>query len=134
MSDFDDELLELVEAGSEKEKKRKRNKSKPSSSKRRKAKQVVMTNPYFIGTDGFPFHSVSDDDEPESEEEEEIPYPLEGKYIDDADRNRLMQMSEVEREEILAQRAEEMQRIHDKRALSQMVKDQRAEGDSVAKA
>uniref|UniRef100_A0A0W0F0V2 Plus3 domain-containing protein n=1 Tax=Moniliophthora roreri TaxID=221103 RepID=A0A0W0F0V2_MONRR len=108
MSDFDDELLELVEAGSEKDKKRKRNKSKSSS--------------------------VSDNDEPESEEEEEIPYPLEGKYVDETDRNRLMQMSEVEREEILAQRAEEMQRIHDKRALSQMVKDQRADGDSVAKA
>ncbi|KAL0581688.1 RNA polymerase-associated protein rtf1 [Marasmius crinis-equi] len=115
MSDFDDELLELVEAGSEKEKKRKRSKSKPSSSKRRKA-------------------SVSDDDGPESEEEEEDPYPLEGKYVDEADMNRLMQMPEVEREEILSQRAEERQRIQDKRALQQMVKDQRADGDSVAKA
>jgi len=35
MSDFDDELLELVEAGSP-EKKRKRSKTKNSSSKRRK--------------------------------------------------------------------------------------------------
>ena len=48
--------------------------------------------------------------------------------------SRLMQMSEVEREEILSQRAEERQRIQDKRALQQMVKDQRADGDSVAKA
>ncbi|KAK1220627.1 RNA polymerase-associated protein rtf1 [Marasmius sp. AFHP31] len=116
MSDFDDELLELVEAGSEKEKKRKRTKSKSgASSKRRKA-------------------SVSDDDGPESEEEEDDPYPLEGKYVDEADMNRLLQMSEVEREEILSQRAEERQRIQDKRALQQMVKDQRADGDSVAKA
>ncbi|KAF9269503.1 plus-3-domain-containing protein [Marasmius fiardii PR-910] len=115
MSDFDDELLELVEAGSEKEKKRKRTKSKSSgsSSKRRKA-------------------SVSDDGS-ESEEEED-PYPLEGKFIDEADMNRLMQMSEVEREEILSQRAEEMQRIQDKKALQQMIKDQRADGESVSKA
>jgi hypothetical protein len=50
---------------------------------------------------------------------------------------RLMQMSEIEREGILAQRVEEMQRIQDKRNLDQMLKDQSnraAEVDSVSKA
>jgi RNA polymerase-associated protein RTF1 len=48
-----------------------------------------------------------------------------------------MQMSEIEREDTLAQRLEEMQRIQDKRNLDQMLKDQGARGgdpDSVSKA
>jgi hypothetical protein len=48
-----------------------------------------------------------------------------------------MAMSEFEREEILAQRLEQMQRIQDKRNLERMVKDQSAraaEVDSVSKA
>ncbi|KAF8240544.1 plus-3-domain-containing protein [Tricholoma matsutake] len=78
----------------------------------------------------------SGDDGPESEEEEEEdPYPLEGKFADEGDRHRLMQMSEIEREEILSQRLEEKQRLKDKRMISQMVKDQRSgESESVSKA
>lgn len=46
-----------------------------------------------------------------------------------------MQMSEIEREEILSQRLEEKQRLKDKRMISQMVKDQRGtESESVSKA
>lgn len=50
--------------------------------------------------------------------------------------NRLLQMSEIEREEILSQRLEEKQQLLDKRMLSQMVLQQRNGGtdDSVAKA
>jgi RNA polymerase-associated protein RTF1 len=46
-------------------------------------------------------------------------------------------MPEIEREEVLAQRLEEMQRIQDKRNLDQMLKAQKersGEGDSVSKA
>lgn len=49
-------------------------------------------------------------------------------------------MTEIEREEILAQRLEEMQRIHDRRAIERMVKEQRsgtigtADGDTISKA
>jgi hypothetical protein len=44
-------------------------------------------------------------------------------------------MPEIEREEVIAQRLEELQRIMDKRNLDQMVKAQKGgEGDSVAKA
>ncbi|KAG7451546.1 plus-3-domain-containing protein [Guyanagaster necrorhizus] len=114
MSDFDDELLELVEAGSDKKQKRK-TKTKPS--KKRKA-------------------DLSDyENDPESEEDEEDPYPLEGKYVDAADKHRLMQMSEIEREEIITGRLEDKQRMLDKRAISRMVKDQRSgDMDGVARA
>lgn len=47
----------------------------------------------------------------------------------------LLSMSEVEREDILAQRQEEMQRIQDKRNLDQMFRDRTGgTADSVAKA
>ncbi|KAG6853749.1 hypothetical protein C0991_001765 [Blastosporella zonata] len=120
MSDFelDDELLAL--AGVDKKRKRHQGSSKPSSSKKRK-----------------PDMSDSEEDGPESEEgEEDELYPLEGKYVDEADRLRLMQLPEIEREEILAARLEEKQRKHDKWMVSQMVNQQThgKEPEGVAKA
>ncbi|KAG6857481.1 hypothetical protein H0H87_002106 [Tephrocybe sp. NHM501043] len=120
MSDFelDDELLAL--AGVDKKRKRPQGSSKSSSSKKRKADM-----------------SDSEEDGPESEEgEEEELYPLEGKYVDEADRLRLLDLPEIEREEILAGRLEEKQRKHDKWMVSQMVNQQQhsREVDGVAKA
>ena len=44
-------------------------------------------------------------------------------------------MPEIEREEVLAQRLEEMQRIQDKRNLIQLLKAQKSgDGDTVSKA
>ncbi|ETW77432.1 hypothetical protein HETIRDRAFT_37203 [Heterobasidion irregulare TC 32-1] len=116
--DFSDELLELAGAS---EKKRKRRQTKSSRSKRRKPDVALDTS----------------EDEPESEEEIEDlnPYPFDGKYIDEADRQNLLSMPEIEREEVLAQRLEEMQRIQDKRNLIQMLKAQKSgDGDTVSKA
>ncbi|KAL7284626.1 hypothetical protein ACG7TL_001922 [Trametes sanguinea] len=113
--DIDDELLAL--AGGESERKRKR--SQPnSSSKRRKAEAED--------------DSDSDAEQPESEEEQtqRNPYPLEGKYIDEEDRARLMEMSEIDRENILAQRQEEMQRYTDRRQLENMLKMQGGRGSA----
>ncbi|KAG5649652.1 hypothetical protein H0H81_002686 [Sphagnurus paluster] len=122
-NDIDDELLALAGDGTDKKRKRRQgSSSKSSSSKKRKA-------------------DMSDTDEevgkPESEEEPEDvdPYPLEGKYVDETDRLRLMQMSEIEREETIALRLEEKQRLIDARIISQMVKDQRpGDPDNIAKA
>ncbi|KAA1472016.1 plus-3-domain-containing protein [Dentipellis sp. KUC8613] len=119
--DFSDELLEL--AGATEKKRKRRQSSAKNGAKRRKAEMDSG--------------SEHDQEAPESEEDEEEhnPYPLEGKYIDDADRLRLMEMPEIQREELLAQRLEEMQRIQDKRNLDQMLKAQQgSEGDSVARA
>ena len=93
--------------------------------------------------------SSESDNEVESEEEEQTAlYPLEDKYIDEADKHRcevldynkahfyssslyrLMQLPEIEREKILGERMEEHQRIVDKRNLDQMLKDQTKGGDS----
>ncbi|KAG6834706.1 hypothetical protein H0H93_007894 [Arthromyces matolae] len=105
MSDLEleDELLAL--AGVDKKRKRSQASSKSSSSKKRKADM-----------------SDSEGDGPESEEAEDDvdPYPLEGKFIDEADRLSLMEMNEIKRENIIANRVEEKQRRHDKRVVSQM--------------
>ncbi|KZT63477.1 hypothetical protein DAEQUDRAFT_719369 [Daedalea quercina L-15889] len=116
--DISDELLEL--AGATERKRRKRQAQGPSA-KRRRAEEAV---------------GGSDVDQSESEgEEESNPYPLEGKYVDEADKQRLMEMAEIEREDILAQRQEKMQRIQDKRNLEQMLKAQSGHADdSVSKA
>ncbi|KAL1948527.1 hypothetical protein VTO73DRAFT_12602 [Trametes versicolor] len=119
--DIDDELLAL--AG---ESERKRKRSQPNSSSKRRKPDVDED-------------TESDAERPESEEEETEtnPYPLEGKYINEADRARLMEMSEIDREATLAQRQEEMQRYTDKRQLENMLKMQNGRGDaeeSVSKA
>lgn len=54
--------------------------------------------------------SDSDRDDDVPERTADVPYPLEGKYIDEADKRRIMGMSQLEREEILGQRAEETSR------------------------
>lgn len=130
MSDFehdiDDELLAL--AG---DSEGRRKKSKQSSSRKRKNA-----------------HSDSDRDIKSEEEDESDnvsdPYPFEGKYVDEEDKQRLLEMPEIRREEILAERIEEKQRLQEKQVLAQMVKQQRSGGggggtfdaddDSVAKA
>ncbi|KAI5949546.1 RTF1 [Candida jiufengensis] len=81
----------------------------------------------------------SDDGEDEVEEEEEIdeeeeqqqqqpeltnPYPLEGKYKDEQDRDELEDMDEVEREEILYEREQEMERYNERKYLQQRMKAQ----------
>lgn len=45
-----------------------------------------------------------------------------------------MQLPEIERENILAQRQEEIQRVVDKRNLDQMLRLQRGDADNVSKA
>ncbi|CAE6419313.1 unnamed protein product [Rhizoctonia solani] len=100
-NDLSDELLALAGAGDSEDQPRRRKRSSSSqhksSSKRRK-------------------HEAEDEyaDDPESEEDEANPYPLEGKYADELDRQRLLEMPETEREDILSQRMEEMQRFQDK--------------------
>jgi RNA polymerase-associated protein RTF1 len=56
--------------------------------------------------------SDSDRDDDAPERSVDVPYPLDGKYVDEADKRRIQGLSQLEREEILGQRAEETQRAH----------------------
>lgn len=97
----------------------------------------------------------SDADDPESEEDEVVnPYPIEGVYKDEDDRVRydtllfrlrivysccdisrcrIMQMPEIEREGVLAQRAEEKRKFEESFKLNQLVQ-QQTNGEHVASA
>ncbi|KAF8185068.1 hypothetical protein K438DRAFT_2020285 [Mycena galopus ATCC 62051] len=106
-SELDDELLELVGGGSsdkEKEKQTSRKRAHPNSSKPSKKRKVA---------------AADSDNEPESEDSEEL-YPLEGKYIDEEDRAALLSKTEIEREEILTARLDEVERIRDRKHIDKM--------------
>jgi RNA polymerase-associated protein RTF1 len=68
--------------------------------------------------------SDSDRDDDVPERTADVPYPLEGKYIDEADRRKIMAMSQLDREEILGQRAEEMSSAAFKADLARRVANQ----------
>ena len=63
--------------------------------------------------------------EPEENETELVnPYPIDGKYKDEADRDELEAMDEMKREEILFERSQEMDKYNERRFLQQRIKKQ----------
>jgi RNA polymerase-associated protein RTF1 len=62
--------------------------------------------------------SDSDRDDDVPERAADVPYPLEGKYIDEADKRHILGLSQLDREEILGQRAEEMSSANFKAELA----------------
>ncbi|GEQ66743.1 hypothetical protein JCM33374_g406 [Metschnikowia sp. JCM 33374] len=72
----------------------------------------------------------ADDDEVMDEEDDSLtnPYPLEGKYKDEADRASLLEMDEIEREQTLFERSQEMDRYNEKKYLQQRMKQQKLQG------
>lgn len=72
------------------------------------------------GSDEEVLHDESGLDEHESERVDVAnPYPLENKYKDTADRAALLELPEIEREEILYERAQEVQRYEERKYLAQ---------------
>jgi RNA polymerase-associated protein RTF1 len=69
----------------------------------------AASSPNSLGSDAMD-ESDSDREDDVPERTADVPYPLDGKYIDEADRRRIMGLSQLEREEILGHRAEETQR------------------------
>ncbi|OWB77487.1 hypothetical protein B5S32_g1655 [[Candida] boidinii] len=66
--------------------------------------------------------AASDDDDDDRD-----PYPIEGKYKDEQDRARLMEMDEVEREEILFERIQEMEKFRERKYLALRARQSKAE-------
>ena len=70
---------------------------------------------------------LSDDEDAEGEDDVQAnPYPLEGIYKDEDDREWLLSMNEVEREDVLSQRRDEMSRKQQQIQLAAMVRSQQA--------
>lgn len=136
MSDLEDDLLALAGAGSEEEQEqryesasdsdiplKRKTKGGANDAKRRK----VSSDDDDQDEDGED-EDVNDDDEDEEEEEEEEltnPYPLEGKYKDEDDREELLDLDEMEREQILFERSQEMEKYNERKYLLQRMKQQK---------
>ncbi|PPQ76853.1 hypothetical protein CVT26_002304 [Gymnopilus dilepis] len=117
MSDFEDDigeqLLELAGATERKKKKRQGSGGTGASGgsggvKKRKAERMDSDSDSSI----------------ESEDEVVDPYPLEGKYKDEADKRELLSLTEFQREQILEERAGERQSILNARTLANLVRQQ----------
>ncbi|KAK1922482.1 rtf1 protein [Papiliotrema laurentii] len=116
MSDLEEELLGLAEDDPHRRKKKSKSKSKS----------------YIVDSDeegeeemdmDMDMDDSDDDDGPSVPPPRAVnknPYPLEGKYIDEDDRDALDALPEIERESILATRLEEMQKFRDSQQLDMM--------------
>ncbi|CZS92363.1 related to Pol II transcription elongation factor [Rhynchosporium agropyri] len=65
--------------------------------------------------------SDSEDDSPAFQDDGER-YPFEGKFVDAKDKAQILDMNEIEREQTLAERAQEVERDRQNRALRQLLK------------
>lgn len=144
MSDLEDDLLALAggDSGSEAEMldvplKR----ARAAAGGKNRAKMSSTDEDMGESDDGDDAEDAEDgdfaeqvkDDEPSADDmsvdEEEAnlvnPYPLEGKYKDEDDRALLLDMDEIEREQMLFEREQEMDRFNERKYLQQRMKQQK---------
>ncbi|KAI0464186.1 hypothetical protein LJB42_001789 [Komagataella kurtzmanii] len=108
--DLDEDLLALAGAGSDSES---NSAYSPEQEVSRKSKKIV---------------NDSEDENNESDGEQLLnPYPLEDKFKDEADRARLLGLSEMEREAILYERSQEVIKLKEKHLLSLRAKQSQLE-------
>ncbi|WVQ81177.1 hypothetical protein IAT38_003299 [Cryptococcus sp. DSM 104549] len=125
MSDLENELLGLAEDDPTRHSKRRHTSGDRDRSKRKS--KAFIEEDSDDGEADMDIDSDSDDDGPAASSSRargpvKNPYPLEGKYVDEADREALENMPEIQRENILASRLEEMQKFKDSQALDAMFK------------
>ncbi|KAH8820911.1 RNA polymerase II transcription elongation factor-like protein Rtf1p [Xylogone sp. PMI_703] len=152
MADIDDELLALAgEASSDEEDAQmsressaspdkqtaKSSKSKKSGSKKRSKRQddseeegEASSGSSSPGSRHSAPMDESDSDSdasPANFYDEADKYPLEGKFLNEAEKAEIMAMPEIKREELLAERAQEVERERQNRALRQLLSAREAE-------
>ncbi|KAK9360669.1 hypothetical protein V1504DRAFT_469157 [Lipomyces starkeyi] len=80
------------------------------------------------------FENRNAEDEGEFDDEFVNPYPLQGKYKSVEDMNWLESLGEFEREQILFERSQEMQRFNERKYLAQRLKESKRAGKEKTKA
>ncbi|GMG56273.1 unnamed protein product [Ambrosiozyma monospora] len=140
MSDSDDDLLALAGINSEDEEVNEHSKAdlqedesdyEPEvTSGRRRAGQQSSSSQHkkrrLGDSDDEDVIDVDDEDDDEKD-----PYPLEGKFKDDEDRARLMDMDEVAREQILYEREQEKEKFRERRYLALRAKQSKVESTTL---
>ncbi|KAG0148611.1 hypothetical protein CROQUDRAFT_60400 [Cronartium quercuum f. sp. fusiforme G11] len=130
MADLDDELLALAGdiTKSSSTKRPLKLTSNNKKIKRRKRMDMDSESDMEMSSDSegaIPMdveHSEDDDDGQEIRTANTNPYPYEGIYIDVADKKRIQSLSELEREAILGERQDELQKIRDRENVKNMVR------------
>lgn len=140
MSDLDEDLLALAGADESEEEdqvltttsaKRAKNNDQSLSKKRRIEVGSVEDDDE---EDDYNPYSVGNADYGSEEEEEANPFPLEGKYKDESDREHLESLPEMERETLLFERSQIMQKYQERKLFRARGRDmkeqqQRAKND-----
>lgn len=72
---------------------------------------VAASSPNSLGSDAMDESDSDHDDDDVPTKDSNVPYPLDGKYIDARDKARIMAMSQLERETIIGEREEEMNKL-----------------------
>ncbi|WEJ95201.1 RNA polymerase-associated protein rtf1 [Yamadazyma tenuis] len=117
MSDLDDDLLALAGVSDSEE--------EAISTRKKRVHDESFDDSEGDDVDD---NGDDDDDEDEGDDDELInPYPLENKYKDESDRDRLLGMDEITREELLFERSQEMERFNEKKFLQDRAKQQKQE-------
>ncbi|AJR80834.1 Rtf1p [Saccharomyces cerevisiae YJM541] len=141
MSDLDEDLLALAGADESEEEdqvltttsaKRAKNNDQSLSKKRRI--EVGSVEDDDDEEDDYNPYSVGNADYGSEEEEEANPFPLEGKYKDESDREHLESLPEMERETLLFERSQIMQKYQERKLFRARGRDmkeqqQRAKND-----
>lgn len=135
MSDSDDDLLELAGISSAEE-----SDHEPQNVVKRRAgaRKRGLDDDEEDGEDDEDMDDDmgldgDDDDDIEELNPEEDPYPLEGKYKNEEDKNQLMQMDEIKREGILYDRIQEKEKFRERRFLALRAKQSKVESKSIRK-
>lgn len=120
MSDSDEDLLALAGAGDEETEEE----TKPVTDNKKRARDESSDE------DG----GMDDNDDDDDDEEMFVnPYPLEGKYKDAKDKAYIEGLPEIEREEILFERGEEMEKYRQKGELARRVRERRQQEKALEK-
>ncbi|KAG7663347.1 RTF1 [[Candida] subhashii] len=142
MSDLEDDLLALAggddnDYESEEDVTSSKRKTKSYNEEEESDEDQVLSKRRRVDTSDFEIEDYGDDQADEkAEAEEELinPYPLDGKYKDEQDRDELESMDEMQREQILFDRSQEMERYNEKKYLAQRMKQQRKLAEPATKA
>lgn len=129
MSDIDDDLLALAGGDIEEEEEQEQI---LSSRKRKHTGDYEDEDEEDSGDEDEEEAQVTDSDEDMTDDEIPNPYPLEGKYKNEKDRTYLEGLAEIERESILFDRSQEMQKFNERKYLARRARQQNKEKTSLS--
>lgn len=125
MSDLEDDLLALAGAGSEEEEQQRYDSASDSDIPLKRKTKGGASDAKRQKVSSEEDEEDEDDEEEEDEEQLTNPYPLEGKYKDEDDREELLELDEMEREQILFERTQEMEKYNERKYLAQRMRQQK---------